>query len=106
VSEIFFKYRNEWIAAGVGVGLLILGLLLLRSLVPGLRLGGRFRRQFDRLARVHDLSGPEIRILARFGRLKFPDHPPSIFVSPSAFDAAAQAEGLKLDALRRKLFEP
>jgi hypothetical protein len=83
---------------------LILGLLTLRAMWPGIVARRESQRRFRLVANANRLTSSERRVVHSMGKLKFPEDPLLIFVSPSGFDAAATAMAVQNPELRRKLF--
>lgn len=81
-----------------------LAAILLRLAWPGFVAWREARARFRRFCEASRLSAAEARLVRRLGALKFPEHPELIFVSPSALDAAAQAERVDVSELKGKLF--
>lgn len=106
------KQISESLGRSVGRGtgillsliLLALAVILLRLAWPGFARWRAARARFLRFCDAGGLSAAERRLVKRLGTIKFPDFPELIFVSPSALDAAAQAERVDVSELKGKLF--
>ena len=107
-----FRQIGESFGASIGKGMWLLlalifvalAVILLRMAWPGFAQWREARARFRRFCDAGGLTAVEARLVRRLAALKFPDHPDLIFVSPSALDAAAQAERVDVSTLKAKLF--